>query len=363
MRWPSVPMLLLAVALLAGSPAVPPATAAPAQSGLEVLGYTPSTVELGGNTYVMVRGMLRNRGAFGVGQVTVNLTLWGEDPTSPLGLGSGQGFLDRLAPGEESPFTVAVRHCCLEDARRYAFVLSAPERREHPYRALEVRHVTSRQGRQGPERTGELVNAGDLSVNAPSLDLYAAYWRGEDLIALHTANLPVLWSLGGDVGQALPPGLAYPFVIAEPVEPFDRVAYFINGTTYPLGSFPVPLGWGGLEGRRDGTDIVWRGVLRNCGLEATAAAILILDWRTADGSVRGFARWDLDLGTVLAPGAGRWIALRLGDAPTALLETGSVAFLPLALAVQDQAPSVYLCSVPLRRLALPLLGFPQEPTP
>lgn len=363
MRWPLAPILPLAAALLGWQLAGEAALAAADQSGLEVLSYTPSAMELGGNTYVMVRGMLRNGGSFGVGTVTVSLTLWGDDPASPLGLGSGQGFLDRLAPGEEGPFTVAVRHCCLEDARRFDFALSAPEQRERPYRALETRHVASRQGRQGPERTGELFNAGDLSVNAPSLDLYAAYWRGADLVALHAANLPVLWSLGGAVGQALPPGLAYPFVLAEPAEPFDRVAYFVNGTPYPAGSYPVPLGWGGLDGRQDGADLVWRGILRNCGREPTNAAIVILDWRAAERQVRGFARWDLDLGLPLAPGAGRWIALRLGDAPPALLEPGAVSFLPLALAVQDQAPPAYLCSVSPWRLTLPLLGLPQEPTP
>ena len=44
---------------------------------------------------------------------------------------------------------------------------------------------------------------------------------------------------------------AYPFAVAEPAEPFDRVAYFINGSPYPVGLYPVPLGLGGLEGRPD----------------------------------------------------------------------------------------------------------------
>jgi hypothetical protein len=362
-RRPRAGLIPLAAMVLQGLAAsVGPVTAAPDQSGLEVIAYTPSRLELGGRNYVMVRGMLRNSGAFGVGQVTVDLVLWGDDPSTPLGHGSGQGFLDRLAPGEESPFTVAVQHCCPEDARRYAFTLSGPEQRERPYRSLDVRAVSSRQGQHGPERTGELHNAGDRSVNAPSLDLYAAYWRGGDLIALRTANLPVLWSLDGPVGQALPPGLAYPFAVAEPDEPFDRVDYYINGTPYPVDQHPVPLGLGGLQGRQDGVDLVWRGLLYNCGLAAVDAAIVILDWRV-DGKVRGFARWDLDLGQSLAPGASRWVSLRLSDGPAALLAPGAATFLPLALAVQDRPPPAPVCAIVPRRLVLPLLGLPQESSP
>lgn len=114
---------------------------------------------------------------------------------------------------------MAVRHCCPDDARRYDFTLSGPEQRERPYRSLEVRAVSSRQGTRGPERTGELFNAGNLSVNAPSLDLYAAYWRGSDLIDLRTANLPVLWSLGGPVGQALPPDSPIPSLSPSQLSP------------------------------------------------------------------------------------------------------------------------------------------------
>ncbi|HQZ69909.1 MAG TPA: hypothetical protein PK826_01110 [Anaerolineae bacterium] len=361
-RRPRAGLLPLAAMLLGWQPAFGVAMAAPAQGGLEVTAYTPSRLELGGNVYILVRGMLRNGGSFGLGQVTVDLMLWGADPAVPLGHGIGQAFLERLAPGEESPFSVAVRHCCPDDARRYAFTLSGPEQRERPYRSLEVRAVSSRQGTRGPERTGELFNAGNLSVNAPSLDLYAAYWRGSDLIDLRTANLPVLWSLGGPVGQALPPGLAYPFAVAEPAEPFDRVAYFINGSPYPVGLYPVPLGLGGLDGRPDGTDLVWRGLLTNCGLAAVDGAIIILDWRE-DGKVRGFARWDLDLGSALPPGGGRWVSLRLSDGPPALLEPGAATFLPLALAVQEQPPPAYVCAIAPQRLSLPLLGFPQESLP
>lgn len=363
MKCPCRPsLLLLLVAGWAGAALGAP-RAALADGGLVVTGYWPARLQLGGNDYVLVRGMLENRGAFGVGLVTVGLKVYGVDEMTPLAEGSGQAFLDRLAPGERSPFTVAVRHCCPEDLQRYAFSLEGPEQRAAPYRELAVRLELRRTGPRGPERSAELVNLGRRPVNAPSLDVYAAYWQGDNLLDLRTANLPVLWNLVGPTGQALAPGMVYPLVVAEPEQPFDRVEYFINGTPYPAGQYPVPLGARAERLWWDGDDLLWRVLLQNCGSAPVGSAVLILDWRDAQGWVRGFARWDLDLGEGLAPGAGRWVQLRLSEAPEALLGPGERRLLPLGLAVQDREPAEYHCPVQSWHLELPALSNQREVSP
>lgn len=357
------PLLSILAALWIAALAGPDEAPLRAAENLVVTGHWPSRLQLGGNDYVLVRGMMENRGAFGVGPVTVVLEAWGADPAAPLGRGSGQVFLDRVAPGERSPFTVAVRHCCPEDILRYDFVLDGPEQRAAPYRDLAVRRELRRRGANGPERTAELANLGDRVVNAPSLDVYAAYWQGENLIDLRTANLPVLWSLSGPTGQSLPPGMAYPLVVAEPDQPFDRVAYFVNGTPYPAGLYPVPLGATVQRLSWDGADLLWQVLLSNCGVAPTEALVLILDWRDAEGLVRGFARWDLELPAPLPPGAGRWVQLRLSGAPAALLGPGERRLLPLALAVQERPPPSYHCEPRTWRVWLPAAQDPQEGAP
>jgi hypothetical protein len=322
---------------------------------VEVLSYTPRLGILGGQPYVFVRGMLQNRGPGVAHDIQIALQVFGSDPVTPIGVGGGVSWLDSLDAGESGPFSLAIRHCCPEDFLEYAFAIDVGRAGRRPYRQLSFEQVTRWDADAPPRLTGWIRNRGDAFLNAPSVDIYASFWSGEEMVALETARLPILYSLEGPTGQSLPPGAAYPWSMQLPEADFDRYELWHNGDPYPEGSFPVPLGYLPDRQRREGSDIVLEGSLRHCGREAVTVALLMLVGRDGQGRVLDFKLLQLITDEAIPPGSlGRLVA-RWPDAP-ADLDPAEVTLLPLALDVQDQRPASFPCAPPVAGVYLPMLA-------
>ncbi len=326
---------------------------------VEILSFAPRLEKLAGQDYIFVRGLLINRGPGPAAGIQVDLRAFGEDPDSPIAQGGGVSMLDGLDSGASGPFSVALRYCCPDEVRDYRFSVQARAAAEPPYRALQVENVHQIEEAEGPVISGELLNGGQAVLLAPSIDVHAGFFSGQDLVALRTARMPIHYNASEPTGQSHPPGLRYPWQIALPDLDYDRYELWTNGDAYPDGLFPVPLGFDVRSRRRDGADILVSGWLRHCGQQDSEAALLMLSGKDDRGRVRDLRLLALVAQDAIPPGDRGWLEARWPDASPAV-DLGRVELTPLSLSVQARRPAALPCA-PMSHLGLLPLALLRAP--
>lgn len=315
---------------------------APAAPVIEVVGFTPAEVELGGQRSVTVRGMLVNRGPGPARAIHVSLTARRTPGGEIVGTGGGVSWLDALDEGESGPFSVGVRFCCLPDIGAYDLTTSAAAAPAPRYRDLAVDGLHE-QTVDGEGRIyGHLRNTGAAYLNASATDVYAGFWQGEDLVELQTARLPVFYTPDAPTGQSHPPGVAYPWAIAFPDVPFDRYQVWTFAAPFPTGVFPVPLAAEAVTAHRDVEGIVVRGELRSCGAVAVALVVIVVEARDGDGRLLEFGRAVLSLDDALDPGERQRFAVTWPGVRTAV-DPSRVTAAAYAIDTQTVRPPAVPC--------------------
>jgi hypothetical protein len=319
--------------------------------GVEVVAQTPGRAQLGGQTYVVVRGLLANRGPVTAADIEVTLRLRrspGGEQLAPPGI--GLSWLDPLLPGETSPFAVLVRYCCPDDVGAHDLSLGWRGGATAPYRGLRASAQALRETPAGPRLFGSAVNGGEGFVEASTVRVYAGFWSGADLVDARAVLVPAVFD-DGPGGMALGPGQSLPWSTTIPTGAYDRVELWARSEPYPAGVFPVPLGVTETAVRPapDGVTVVGR--VRNCGLEAAPDLYALLVARDATGAPLQFLGQPLT-GVDLAPGAARAVALSWPGA-VAASRPATVTLEAFALAQQLERPAAYPCRELARRF-LPL---------
>jgi hypothetical protein len=350
-----IPMLLGLALSTSGWKAQPLPVRAQEAPTVTLLDYTLAIEQIGERNYVFARGLLRNEGPGPATNIQIKMTLWGEDPSLPLGVGGGHGWLDDLDVDESGPFSVAVSHCCLEDIEEAAFEISADAALLAPYRALRVEDVRDEDIDGIRRLAGDLKNIGGRYVNASTVDVYAAFFDGDELVRLTTANMPIFFDVfNGAIGQSFPPEHAYPWQITLPADgpAFTRYEVWSNGNPYPAGSYPVPLGFKiGTTSREDAL-IKIEGEIVHCGAEPYQAAAVVLKALGDDGRVVAFTRGEFESFVPLPPGSNTSVNIEWPNAP-ASIALDRIIVQVHAIANQSQRPLDDFCDADLIRIFLP----------
>lgn len=339
--------------------AAPPLQASPTAPQVVVQSYTPSVLDLGGRRYVLVQGMLINRGPGPAQEIHVSLTARRSPGGEILGEGGGMSWLDVLNGGESGPFSVAVPHCCPEDIGAYDFTVNVEPAPADRYLDLAVTGMVEREVNGGPWIYGDLVNTGDAFLNATATDVYMGFWKGEDLVKLETARTPILHSLEGPTGQSQPPGWRYPWAIQVPALAFDRTQVWAYAERYPPNIYPVPLGAQGVVAARDGADIRVAATVMSCGTERTEGMLIMVVARDAEDRVLEFGLAQPPLASPLAPGDRRPVSLVWPNA-RAEIDPAGVTLWPLSLDTQGERPGAIPCLPLVPGSFLPLAGVGWE---
>jgi hypothetical protein len=349
------------LALALASPAGPArmSLASPAAPQVVVERYTPSVLDLGGRRYVMVQGMLINRGPGPAQDIHVSLVARRSPGGEILGEGGGMSWLDVLNGGESGPFSVAVPHCCPEDIGAYDFTVTVQPAPADRYLDLAVTGMVEREVNGGRWIYGDLVNTGDAFLNATATDVYMGFWDGEDLVKLDTARMPILHSLEGPTGQSHPPGWRYPWAMQVPTVKFDRTEVWTYAERYPPDVYPVPLGAQGVVAARDGADIRVTATVTSCGTERVGGLLIMVVARDAEDRVVEFGLAQPALASPLAPGDRRPVSLVWPNI-RAEIDPAGVTLWPLALDTQGERPGAIPCLPLMPANFLPMAGVGWE---
>ncbi len=348
----------LGIATIA-SPGLPLA-ANPTAPHVVIASYTPGRLVLGERRYVIVRGILQNHGPGPATDFQMTFTARREPGGEVLGEGGGVSWLDALDAGESGPFTAVVPYCCPEDIGAYDLTLSAAPAPADRYRALEVTGQVRREAGGLPWIYGDLVNTGADFLDVSATDVYMGFWKGEDLVMLDTARMPVLHSLGDPTGQSHPPGWRYPWAVQVPDVPFDRTEVWFNAAAFPPEVFPVPLGAQAVAAAREGADIQVRATIAHCGLAPAENLVVMVVARDAEDRVVEFGLAQPRLAAPIRPGDRVPIHLTWPGA-RAEIEPQRLSLWPLALESQNQRPSAIPCPPLLPVGLLPALLLRVDP--
>lgn len=333
----------VSVVLSAASPMRAAQVGRPQAPRIEVVSFTPAEIVLGGRRTVMVRGLVANRGPGPAREIHVSLTARRAPGGEIIGTGSGMSWLGAMDEGEVGAFTAGLAICCLPDIGDYSFSTWAEPAVAPRYRDLDVDGLVRREVGAEHRIYGWLTNTGPAFLNASSLRVDAGFWKGDELIALHTARLPVQYSLDGSTGQSLPPAAAYPWAITFQDPTFDRYQVWVYAESFGADEFPIPLAADHVVAARAGDDVVVRGTVRNCGVATARAAVLVVVARDAEQQLLEFGRATLGLESPLAPGDRQPFALTW-PAVGAVVETARVSAQAYAVETQAVRPREAPCA-------------------
>lgn len=339
------PALRCAVAALGLVMATVPAPVRGQAGGVEVVAYTPDRVVLGGQPYVIVRGILANRGPVVAADIQVTLRLrrgpGGELLAPP---GNGLSWLGPLAPGQEGLFSAVVRYCCPEDVGEYELTLGWRGGATAPYRGLVATPQAMRDSPAGPRLFGTVENAGGRAVDASTVRVYAGFWSGAQLVDARAVLVPAVFD-DGPGGMALGRGQSLPWSTTVPDRAYDRVEMWAASEPYPEGAYPVPLGASDVRVRPAALGVIVTGRVRNCGTRDVADVYALLVARDEAGAPLQFEGVFLPGVDLPAGGAREVVVPWPGAEPTVL--PAAVALEVFALVDQPDPPPESPCRAPV----------------
>lgn len=332
-----------AVAAVAGLAA--PAAALPrgwAAADVHVESVSRRGVTFAGRTMTQLSGEVVNAGSVDVGQVEIVARFRAAPGGAVLATGTTVAMLTELAPDERSPFLLLVGPLDVATVGDVEIIVHAPASPGVRERDLAVEGVVTRTVAGAPAVFGHLVNRGPRTASATHTNVVAAFWDAAGLRELRAATMPILYQPGTIAGQGHPPGVAYPWFLRLPDEPWTRLDWLVVARRYADGAWPVPLGIVDVVRDDDGATPRFVGRLVGCGLRPAADFALVSSVVDAAGVVT-FSLAAGELRPPLPPGGSRPIELRWpGIGPA--VGAADVALLALALDDQPLPPREMPCT-------------------
>jgi len=332
-----------------------PSTAA--EPSLEVVTYTVADREIG-RLRIYVEGVVVNRGPGPATGLQMRMTSRSRSG-DVLDVSPGTVWIDDLAEGATSPFSVSPPFCCAADIDRVAFALEASAAPGSPYDALAVEGVFTRDVSGAPFVFGELANLGDHYVSAAEQRLYVGFFAGERLLGIRAASMPINYGAGYP-GRAFPPGYRLPWSSGVPDEAYDRLETWVRVISFPPGVYAAPLGLRLESVVRDANGVLMTGLLYNCGTVPVVYAEFVVVGRDAAGRIAQFA-WTGIEGGVLQPGDSGRVQIRWRTARSEI-DLSRVSVDAFSVELQVARPPELPCGALARRAYLPSAARAAEAT-
>lgn len=222
--------LILLVFLATAS--IPRAAIAEPSVSFEIVNSRGYGYEGSSNNYYIIEGILKNTGTTNVENIYVRGKIFWESGTE-RGTDESNADMEILRPGETSPFDTWVNYCCPELIDHYTIDVVGTETTREPYRDVQVVNESSIVRRSNEYFYGEVLNAGNRSIDRSGFRLYVIFYDATGRIVDYD-NI----GLGGHLAS----GSKVPFNVG--VSLFDSATshdYWIRAKPLEQGLYPVDL--------------------------------------------------------------------------------------------------------------------------